>query len=69
MPMLSKMLNNFIQLKEYLQQQLAKSQYQDFFEQELIEVQKAQFNSIEGIHTKIGNIQKIVEKPFKKTLF
>lgn len=51
-----------IQLKEYLQQQLAKSEYQDFFEQELIEVQKTQFNSIENIHAKIGNIQKFDEK-------
>ncbi|MDE5014975.1 ribonuclease D, partial [Francisella tularensis subsp. holarctica] len=46
-----------IQLKEYLQHQLAKSEYQDFFEQELIEVQKTQFNSNENIHAKIGNIQ------------
>ncbi|OEZ33864.1 ribonuclease D [Francisella endosymbiont of Amblyomma maculatum] len=57
-----------IQLKEYLQQQLAKSQYQDFFEQELIEVQKTQFNSIESIHTKIGNIQKFDEKTQKNAI-
>ncbi|MDE5020895.1 ribonuclease D, partial [Francisella tularensis subsp. holarctica] len=44
-----------IQLKEYLQQQLATSEYQDLFEQELIEVQKTKFNSIENIHAKIGN--------------
>ncbi|MDE5020800.1 ribonuclease D, partial [Francisella tularensis subsp. holarctica] len=51
-----------IQLQEYLQHQLAKSEYQDFFEQELIEVQKTLFNSIENIHAKIGNIQKFDDK-------
>ncbi|AXH30707.1 MULTISPECIES: ribonuclease D [Francisella] len=57
-----------IQLKEFLQQQLAKSQYQDFFEQELVEIQKAQFNSIESIYNKIGNIQKFDEKTQKNAI-
>ena len=57
-----------IQLKEYLQQQLIKSEYQGFFEQEIIEIQKIQFNSIENIYAKIGNIQKFGEKIQKNVI-
>ncbi|AIT08881.1 ribonuclease D [Candidatus Francisella endociliophora] len=55
-------VEHLIEVKEHLDQKLNESSYKDFFEEELIEIQKTEFNSVDIIHTKIGNIQKFSEK-------
>ncbi|ASG67750.1 ribonuclease D [Francisella halioticida] len=61
-------VEHLIEIRNHLDQKLENSDYNDFFEQEMLNIQKVEFNSIENIHTKIGNIQKIDEETQKNTI-
>ena len=57
-----------IELSEYLVDQVDAKGYTEYFEEELIRVTKTQFNSIDTIHTRVGNIQKFKEKVQKSII-
>lgn len=55
-------VEHLIEIRDHLNTKLDNSDYKDFYVQELIDIQKMEFNSVESIHTKIGNIQKFDEE-------
>ncbi|WP_150468341.1 ribonuclease D [Francisella sp. SYW-9] len=55
-------VEHLIEIRDDLNTKLDNSDYKDFYKQELIDIQKTDFNSVEIIHTKIGNIQKFDEE-------
>ncbi|MED7788235.1 HRDC domain-containing protein [Francisella sp. 19X1-34] len=61
-------VEHLIEIRDHLSAKLDMSDYKDFYEQELLDIQKTEFNSVELIHTKIGNIQKFEEEVQKNAI-
>ena len=61
-------VEHLIEIKQHLENHLGQTDYKDYYQEEIIEIEKTEFNGIENIHTKIGNIQKFNEKVQKNTI-
>ncbi|MED7819721.1 MULTISPECIES: ribonuclease D [unclassified Francisella] len=61
-------VEHLIEIRDHLSAKLDDSDYKNFYEQELLDIQRTEFNSVEIIHTKIGNIQKFEEEVQKNAI-
>lgn len=61
-------VEHLIEIKQHLENKLEQTDYKDYYQQEILEIEKTAFNNIENIHTKIGNIQKFSEKIQKNAI-
>ena len=61
-------VEHLIEIKYHLESKLNQTDYKQYFYEELLEIQKTEFNTVENIHNKIGNIQKFSEKTQKNAI-